>query len=79
MFSKELVASLRDLSDSGPVLGNGTADDGQSIPTAIDETWLARQLQQFGITSRNIRIGNGQAKGYYLADFSQAFSCFLNG
>ena len=79
MFSKELVACLRDLSDNGQGLHNGTADDGQSIPVVMDETWLARQLQQFGVTPRNIRIGNVQAKGYCLADFSQAFACFLNG
>jgi len=45
----------------------------------MDETWLARQLQQFGIAPRNIRIGKVQARGYCLSDFNQAFACFLNG
>ncbi len=45
----------------------------------VDEAWLARQFQCFGGAPGNVRIGNGQAKGYDLADFTQAFASFLDG
>jgi putative DNA primase/helicase len=40
-------------------------------------SWLARELQRFGITSRVMRIGTRCAKGYDLADFTAAFARFL--
>ncbi len=41
-------------------------------------SWLARGLQPFGINSRVMRIGTQCAKGYDLADFTDAFARFLN-
>jgi len=38
---------------------------------------LARGLRPFGVTSRVLRIGTQCAKGYDLADFTEAFSRFL--
>ena len=31
----------------------------------MDERWLARQLNPYGIRPRNLRIDGNQAKGYY--------------
>jgi len=41
-------------------------------------SWLARGLQPVGINSRVMRIGIQCAKGYELADFTDAFARFLN-
>ena len=41
-------------------------------------SWLARGLQPFGIKSRVMRIGTQCAKGYDLADFTDAFARFLD-
>jgi putative DNA primase/helicase len=43
----------------------------------ITERWLARKLADFGIHSKNLRIGEEQAKGYELADFAEAFDRYL--
>jgi len=40
--------------------------------------WLARGLRPFGVTSRVLRIGTQCAKGYDLADFTDAFALFLD-
>jgi len=39
---------------------------------------LARGLQPFGVNSRVMRIGTRCAKGFDLADFTDAFARFLN-
>ena len=44
----------------------------------ITETWLARRLRGFGINSRTLRIGDNRAKGYELADFTEAFERYLS-
>jgi hypothetical protein len=76
MFSRELVASLRSL--YGNIVNvQGTAG-GASNRRAIDESWVARELQRFGVTPHNIRIGDEQAKGYELEDFRQAFASHLD-
>ena len=41
-------------------------------------SWLARGLRPFGVNSRVLRIGTQCAKGYDLADFTDAFARFLN-
>jgi hypothetical protein len=41
-------------------------------------SWLARGLQPFGISPRVMRIGAQCAKGYDLADFTDAFVRFLD-
>jgi hypothetical protein len=38
---------------------------------------LARQLKQFGIVPRNLRIAEVVSKGYYRADFADAFARYL--
>jgi hypothetical protein len=43
----------------------------------ITETWLGHRLRRFGITSRNVRVGEQLAKGYARDDFSNAFARFL--
>jgi hypothetical protein len=44
----------------------------------ITERWLARKLAAFGIHSKNLRIGEEQAKGYELADFAEKFDRYLS-
>lgn len=39
--------------------------------------WLARLLNPFEINSKTIRIGKRTAKGYYAADFADAFERYL--
>ena len=36
----------------------------------IDDRWLARQLNPYGVRPRNIRINDQQAKGYYREDIA---------
>ena len=37
----------------------------------MDERWLARQLNPYGIRPRNLRIEGIQAKGYYQEDMTE--------
>ncbi len=70
MFSKTLVESLCAMSDrQWPEAHRGKP---------ITETWLARRLRAFGISSRTLRIGDNRAKGYELADFAETFNRYLS-
>jgi putative DNA primase/helicase len=68
-FSKSLVETLCAMSDRPwPEAHRGKP---------ITETWLARRLHSFGITSRTLRIGDERKKGYTLGDFTDAFERYL--
>ena len=41
-------------------------------------SWLPRGVRRFRVNSRVLRIGTQCAKGYDLADFTDAFARFLN-
>ena len=43
----------------------------------LTTAWLGHRLRSFGVNSRTLRIGKTRAKGYELADFSEAFARFL--
>jgi putative DNA primase/helicase len=45
----------------------------------ISPNQLANLLRGFGVSSRTIRVGDSTAKGYDMADFSDAFSRYLPG
>lgn len=45
----------------------------------ISANQLANLLRGFGVSSRTVRLGDGTAKGYDIADFSDAFSRYLPG
>jgi len=69
MFSKTLIETLCGMSDRPwPEAHKGKP---------ISETWLARRLRDFGISSRTVRIGEQRLKGYELADFQEAFARYL--
>ena len=72
MFSRKLAASLRGFYEHREK--DGTAGE---LNPRIDEGWLARELQRFGIAPHNVRIGDVQAKGYELEDFRNAFAAHL--
>ena len=44
---------------------------------AITVRWLASNLAAFGIHSKNIRIGEDQAKGYERAQFDKVFAKYI--
>jgi hypothetical protein len=70
MFSKTLIETLCGMSDrQWPEAHRGKP---------ITESWLARRLRSFGITSKTLRIGDNRAKGYELADFTEAFERYLS-
>jgi hypothetical protein len=70
MFSKTLVETLCGMNDrQWPEAHRGKP---------ITETWLARRLRAFGISSRTLRIGDNRAKGYELADFAETFNRYLS-
>jgi uncharacterized protein DUF3631 len=70
MFSKMLVETLCAMTDRAwPEANKGKP---------ITETWLARRLRAFGISSRTLRIGDNRAKGYELADFAETFNRYLS-
>lgn len=69
IFSKSLVETLCAMTDR-PWLEAHKAKP-------ITETWLAHRLRAFGISSRTLRIGDNRAKGYELADFTEAFERYL--
>jgi putative DNA primase/helicase len=69
MFSRSLVDALCGMTDRPwPEAHRGKP---------ITETWLARRLREFGITSRTIRTHEDRAKGYDVADFTDAFARYL--
>jgi hypothetical protein len=69
MFSKTLVETLCAMSDrQWPEANKGKP---------ISQTWLARRLRAFEISSRDVRIGEENAKGYCSADFAEAFERYL--
>jgi Protein of unknown function (DUF3631) len=55
--------------------GRPWADWRKGKPMTVNN--LARALKPFGVTSENIRVSDGQAKGYRLAAFSSAFERYL--
>ena len=44
----------------------------------ITESWLADQLQPFGIRPHTMRIGSMQAKGYFVEDFREPFQRYIS-
>jgi Protein of unknown function (DUF3631) len=69
MFSKTLIESLHAMSDRAwPEAHHGKP---------ITETWLAKRLRAFGVTSKTVRIGEQRLKGYDVADFTEAFERYL--
>jgi hypothetical protein len=69
MFSKTIIETLCGMSD------RPWSEAHKGKP--ITETWLARRLRAFGISSRDVRIGEQHFKGYELADFQEAFARYL--
>jgi hypothetical protein len=67
IHSKQIVDFLRALADR---LWHSAL---HNPATAFD--WLARRLRPFGLSSRNIRLGNLRAKGY---DLFEVFAQFLD-
>ena len=43
----------------------------------LDARWLAKLLKPFGIHSKTIRMANGTPKGFYRADFEDAWKRYL--
>ena len=69
LFSKSIVDALCAMTDRPwPEAHRGKA---------ITETWLARRLRDFGISSRTIRLPDERAKGYEADDFTEAFLRYL--
>ena len=69
MFSKSLVEALCAMTDRPwPEAHKGKQ---------ISETWLARRLRTFGVSSKTLRIADGRGKGYEAADFADAFERYL--
>jgi putative DNA primase/helicase len=70
VFSQALVRNLCNMTDRPwPEANRGRP---------ITETWLARRLNGFRINSKTLRIGDGRAKGYELADFTESFERYLS-
>src|SRR5205823_1072636 len=44
----------------------------------ITEAWLAEQLQPYGIRPGPMRLGQVQARGYFEADFQEAFQRYMS-
>ena len=68
--SRELVVALCHIPDSPWLEAHNRKP--------INETWLGRRLRQYNINSKTIRMGDDRAKGYELADFTEAFVRFLS-
>jgi putative DNA primase/helicase len=69
IFSRSLVEELFGLSHRPwPEANRGRA---------ITENWLARRLALFGIKPKTMRIDDARAKGYEVADFTEAFDRYL--
>lgn len=69
IFSKALVERLCSMSD------RPWSEAHRGKP--INETWLAKRLSGFSITSQTLRIKEDRAKGYTAADFKEAFARYL--
>lgn len=70
LCSKELVESLCTMTDR-------PWPEVRKHGKEITAPWLAQRLKTFGIAPKTLRIGDGRAKGYELADFQEAFDRFL--
>ena len=75
LFSAELVDSLCALPDRQYSHPASLKPQG----VKMTEATLARCLGRFGVRSRNLRIGDAQARGYEFADLAEPFARFLNG
>jgi hypothetical protein len=70
VFSKDLIEKLAEMKERPwPEVCRGKP---------VTERWLARKLAAFGIHSKNLRIGEEQAKRYELADFAEKFDRYLS-
>ena len=70
MSSTDLARALAELDE---------APWGDLYGRAISVRKLADLLRPFGITSRNVRVGGAQAKGYTIADFIESWKRYLPG
>jgi len=70
MFSQTLVQGLNSLPDRPW----REKRHGKGITVA----WLAEQLQPYGIYPAMMRIGPAQARGYFEADFQEAFQRYMS-
>jgi hypothetical protein len=69
VFSKTLIETLCGMTDRPwPEAHRGKP---------ITETWLARRLHSFGISSRPLRIGEDRFRGYHAGDFTEAFARYV--
>jgi hypothetical protein len=69
MFSKDLIEALARMGE------RPWSEVCRGRP--INERWLARNLKQFRIHPKPIRIGDDTARGYDRADFEDAFARYL--
>jgi putative DNA primase/helicase len=69
MFSKDVIDALKEMAE------RPWSEVSRGKP--ITERWLARNLAGFGIHSKTLRIVDERAKGYEVADFSEAFERYL--
>ena len=58
-------------------LSRGVVVSGPVFLTPMTSRSLGHHLHRFGISSRCLRIDRQSVKGYELADFSNAFTRFL--
>ena len=69
VFTKDLLEKLAEMKDRPwPEICHGKP---------ITARWLASNLAAFGIHSKNIRIGEDQAKGYERAQFDDDFARYI--
>ncbi len=69
MLSRDLVAGLNALSDRPWVeMRNGKE---------ITDRWLAKQLLQYEIRPRSLRLGDEVARGYFHEDFKEVFRRYI--
>ncbi|HWX18341.1 MAG TPA: DUF3631 domain-containing protein [Candidatus Binatia bacterium] len=73
LFSSALVELLNAIPDR-PWSTSSTIQHPSSLPKPLTVVNLGRRLSTLGIASRNLRIGDEQAKGYDLADLNPAFA-----
>src|SRR5262249_35112458 len=68
MSSKALIAGLVGIED---------APWGDLKGKPLDDRGLAHRLRQYGLKSKNLRIGAGVVKGYARMDFADAWSRYV--
>ena len=68
-FSRTIVAALNGLTD------RPWAETRKG--KKINDQWLGRELQPYGIASETMRIGKALAKGYLAADFREALQRYF--